>query len=443
MLAVRGSHSVTIKALIIGVIVLVLMIPLTLLRGLVSERVSMRNAAQSKVAAGWGGHVMATGPVLVVPVQHRVQKDDQVHLIETRVSILPTRIDATVTLERQPDARRVGIYEVPVYLARVRFVGEFDPGTWETWQQGRPDYEWKWERARVLVPMAQTRELREVSVASLQDRTLAFEPSRGEGLRGIEAPLSLAANPGSSMPFDLQFTFAGSDTFMFVPLGRETTARLQANWPHPSFTGLVLPTTYSMDADGFSAEWKVLELNRDFGGIALGDELDLEDLTRASFGVGLFQPIDIYQRGERAIKYALVFIALTFLTFFAWEQVSEIRWHPLQYLLVGLALSLFYLLLIALTEHMAFGVAYAVAATALVLLIAVYVSGALASKIKGAGVGTAIGATYGFLYLLVLSESYALLLGSIAVFAALAAVMIVTRRIDWYARGASGEKVTD
>jgi inner membrane protein len=145
-----------------------------------------------------------------------------------------------------------------------------------------------------------------------------------------------------------------------------------------------------------------------------------------------FQSVDIYQRGERAIKYALVFIALTFLTFFAWEQVSDVRLHPLQYLLLGLALSVFYLLLVALTEHMAFALAYGIAATALVLLIGSYTAGALRSARRGIALAVAVGATYAFLYALVQSEDYSLVLGASAVFAALALVMTITRKIDWY-----------
>ena len=149
--------------------------------------------------------------------------------------------------------------------------------------------------------------------------------------------------------------------------------------------------------------------------------------------------MDIYQRGERAIKYALLFIALTFLTFFAWEQLTGTRLHPLQYLLVGLALSTFYLLLIALSEHIAFAAAYSAAATSLVLLIGAYIAGALRSRRRGMLVAGAMAFVYGILYALVLSEDYALLLGAITLFVTLAAVMLVTRKLDWYALGSAPE----
>jgi len=155
-------------------------------------------------------------------------------------------------------------------------------------------------------------------------------------------------------------------------------------------------------------------------------------LSESSFGVGLFQSVDVYQRAERAVKYAVLFIALTFLTLFAWEQVTRNRLHPLQYLLVGLALSMFYLLLIALSEHIAFVIAYVVAAASLVMLIGTYIAGALRSSRRGLVAGGAMSLIYGLLYMLVLSEDYSLLLGAIILFVALAAVMLATRRFDWY-----------
>jgi inner membrane protein len=179
----------------------------------------------------------------------------------------------------------------------------------------------------------------------------------------------------------------------------------------------------------------VLELNRPYGQAWMDGEVTDAMLKDSAIGIGLYQAVDAYQRAERAIKYGLLFIALTFLTFFAWEQLSGLRLHPLQYLLVGLALSMFYVLLIALSEHVRFLVAYAIAAVALVTLMGVYIAGALRSARRGVAVGTAMSVVYGLLYTLILSEDYALLLGAITLFAALAAVMVATRKIDWYRLG--------
>jgi inner membrane protein len=218
-----------------------------------------------------------------------------------------------------------------------------------------------------------------------------------------------------------------------LPLGSTTTAALKSGWPHPSFQGAFLPASRSISADGFEARWQVLELNRSYRQAWLEGEVNEATLAESAFGVGLFQAVDIYQRGERAIKYALLFIALTFLTFLAWEHIARVRLHPLQYLLVGLALSMFYLLLIALSEHVAFALAYLIAAVALVMLIGVYVAGALKGRARGAAASAVMTVVYGLLYVLVLSEDYALLLGAIILFSALAAVMLATRKLDWYA----------
>jgi inner membrane protein len=212
---------------------------------------------------------------------------------------------------------------------------------------------------------------------------------------------------------------------------------LSSDWPHPSFQGSFLPVEHAIRPDGFDARWQVLELNRSYRQAWLDGEVTDAMLMESAIGIGLYQAVDVYQRAERAIKYALLFIALTFLTFFAWEQLSGLRLHPLQYLLVGLALSTFYVLLIALSEHMQFALAYVGAVAALVLLMAAYISGALRSSRRGLAVASAMSVVYGLLYALILSEDYALLMGAITLFAALAAVMIATRKIDWYRLGSS------
>ncbi|MET0986274.1 MAG: cell envelope integrity protein CreD [Steroidobacteraceae bacterium] len=428
---VGSSGSVTIKALIVGVIILVLLIPLSLLRSLVNERAVMRAAAHSKVAEGWGGHVRVPGPILIVPTRQEVVRDGKAAIIHAHAYFLPNELTFTTELRMQSEPRRVGIYEVPVYLADVEVNGHLNADRLSRWQQQHPERRLQWQLARVLLPLAQTRELRDVK-AIFAGQSLRFVPANSSDMRGIEAPLAWTQAPGSAMSFDIRLLLAGSGGFSLLPLGSQTHARLSANWPHPSFSGAFAPTRYSIGQQRFAAEWNVLELNRTYGSAWLEGEVQFDSLVSSATGVDIFQSVDIYQRGERALKYALVFIALTFLTFFAWEQVSDVRLHPLQYLLLGLALSVFYLLLVALTEHVSFALAYNMAATALVILIASYIAGALRSTRRGLAVSVVVAVTYAFLYALVLSEDYALLLGASAVFAALAAVMTITRRIDWY-----------
>jgi len=443
------SGSVTLKAVVIGAIVLLLLVPLAMLRGLVSERAALREQAYARVAEGWGGNIVVGGPMLIVPTQRtvveRVDDKDITRLVRSDLYLLPARLDMKIDLKLQDEARYVGIYAVPVYLADVRLTGEFD---YESLRAlvGKPaaDVQYFWNQSRLLLPMSQVRSLREVTQASFAGQQVKLGPGRAAVYRGIETPIDLTALiEGAPSAFEFHATIAGSRDLSMLPLGSTTTLQLHSNWPHPSFHGAFLPAEHTITATGFDARWQVLELNRSYRQLWSESEVNEAALQESSFGVGLYQAVDVYQRVERAVKYALLFIALTFLTFFAWEQITRNPMHPLQYLLIGLALSLFYLLLIALSEHISFIAAYVTAAVALALLVGVYIAGALRSSMRGTVAGVAMSGVYALLYALVLSEDYALLLGAIVLFVALAAVMLVTRRVDWYRLNASPSTSTD
>ena len=432
-------NSTGFKALTVGAIVLLLMIPLMLLLDLISERAGLREQAYTKVAEGWGGEVIVGGPMLVVPIEREVVEGSRTRKVRSHLHLLPATLDVNVQLKLDPEPRYVGIYGVPVYLATVDIGGRFDPSALQPLLQ-EPNTTYLWEQSRLRLPLSQVRSLREVRQARFADQDLVLGPAGPGMYSGVEARLDLTGlMAGGERAFRFQTVVAGSRGLSMLPVGSKTSATLDSDWPHPSFRGAFLPVEREISATGFQARWQVLELNRSYGQAweASGDTAGL--LAESAFGVGLYQAVDIYQRGERAVKYAVLFIALTFLTFFAWEQLSAIRIHPLQYLLVGLALSVFYLLMIALSEHLAFAWAYLVSATALVLLIGIYTAGAFGGSARGALAGTAMGAMYGLLYMLLLSEDYALLLGAITLFASLAAVMLVTRKIDWYKRPHSEE----
>jgi inner membrane protein len=438
---VGESGSVTLKAVMIGVIVLLLLVPLAMLRGLVSERAALREQAYARVAEGWGGNIVLGGPMLVVPTQRtvveRVNDKDITRVVRSDVYLLPARLDMKVDLKLEEEPRYVGIYGVPVYLADVRLAGEFDFQDLRALAASSGSgVQYLWHQSRLLLPLSQVRSLREVTQATFAGQPVKLGPGRPAVYRGIETALDLTqVLEGTGSAFEFHTVIAGSRDLSMLPLGSTTTLQLHSNWPHPSFHGAFLPAQRTITPEGFDARWQVLELNRSYRQLWSEFEVGEPALTESAFGVGLYQAVDIYQRGERAVKYALLFIALTFLTFFAWEQITRNPLHPLQYLLIGLALSIFYLLLIALSEHISFAAAYVTAAVALVLLIGVYIAGALRSKLRGSVAGVAMSGVYALLYALVLSEDYALLLGAIVLFVALAAVMLVTRRIDWYRVG--------
>jgi inner membrane protein len=428
-----NAGSATLKMLMIGGIVLLLLIPLMMLRGVVSERSALRERAYARVAEGWGGGVTLGGPMLIVPTERVVSENGQTRIERCDLHLLPATLDVNTDLKLEPEPRYVGIYAVPVYLAEVRLTGRFDFAALQP-LLARPGVTYLWDQSRVRFTLSEVRSLREVKTASVASQELRLGPAGPGAYHGVEAPIDVRElMKAGSTPFDFDVLVAGSRELSVIPLGSATTAALKSAWPHPSFQGAFLPASRSISADGFEGRWQVLELNRAYRQAWMEGEVNEAMLTESAFGVGLFQAVDVYQRGERAIKYAVLFIALTFVTFLAWEHIARVRIHPLQYLLVGLALSTFYLLLIALSEHVAFALAYFIAAFALVMLIGVYVAGALNGRARGVAAGAAMGVVYGLLYVLVLSEDYALLLGSIVLFSALAAVMLATRRLDWYA----------
>ena len=208
----------------------------------------------------------------------------------------------------------------------------------------------------------------------------------------------------------------------FLPLAHSTHLQLSGNWPDPGFARGFLPTIRKIEAGSFQASWQILDLNRGYGSHWFQDEVAEQTLADSAFGVDIVQPVDLYQQAERSVKYAGLFIALTLLTMFLWEHLANRSLHPVQYGLIGLALSVFYLLLLALAEHIGFAKAYAIAALALCSVLGVYIAGAFNNAQAGGGSGVAFGATYALLYLLVTSEDYALLAGALGLFAILATV---------------------
>jgi inner membrane protein len=426
------SGSVTTKAVLIGVIVLLLLVPLAMLRGVLSERTTLREVAYQRVAEGWGGNLTFSGPMLVVPTEREVIVDNKVRVLRSDVYVLPSRLDVNADIDVDAQPRKVGIYGVPVYLSTLRLRGEFDLRSLQTFID-TSEITYLWAQSRLRLPVSTAKSLREVTRADFAGRHVTLAPAAPGVHPGVEALIDMGElRNAQTVEFAFDAVVAGSRNVSVLPLGNVTTVSMRSNWPHPSFQGAFLPAERRIDERGFEARWQVLELNRPYRQVWHEGEVNEVMLSQSSFGVGLFQSVDIYQRAERAVKYAALFIALTFLTLFAWEQVTRNRLHPLQYLLVGLALSMFYLLLIALSEHIAFFIAYVVAAAALVLLIGMYIAGALRSSRRGLLAAGAMSVIYGLLYMLVLSEDYSLLLGAIILFVALAAVMLATRRFDWY-----------
>ena len=419
------------KLTLIGLIALGLMIPLSMLRGLIQERTRMRDQAVATVANGWGGGLTSGGPMLRIPFTLNKKADNGEVTSELhQLYVLADRLNVHATLE-QREARRVGIYAVPVYVVRLKLTGSFQLADVFA-AAGAGEYHWN--EARIRLPLSDVRSMREFNLASVAGRNVAFGPAWSAGFPGVEARLDLGAfAKDATLPFSMEMLLAGSQSIALLPIAATTQVSMHADWPDPQFQGAFLPARYTVNERGFDAQWQVLALNRAFSQSWTDDEVDVAKLGGASFGVALYQSVDVYQRSERAVKYALLFIALTFLSFFGWELIGGARVHPVQYLFIGLALSTFYLLLIALTEHLPFWLSYWLGAAALVTLLGFYIAGAMGSARRGGVIAAVMSAVYALLYLLVLSESYALLMGAIALFGVLATVMLATRKQQWEA----------
>jgi inner membrane protein len=427
---IRPLQSATFKVLGIAALALAMLIPLAQVNELVGEREGRSREATQKIAERWGAPQLVGAPVLVVPVQWKVQQDKEWRTVEEREYVLADR--AAISGRLAPDVRAYGIYETAVYTAEIGIEGRFAAA--DLAALASPGVEPQWQRAELRVPVADVRGIRYVSTLHFGDRELAFGPGDGVanvGAIGVPAPLD-GSNLGGTLPFSLKLTLAGTERFAVLPLARETDLRLASAWPHPGFAGAFRPKTHRVDATGFDAEWQVLDLNRRLAQRWREHEAP-GALAETSFGITLTQPAGSYQQNVRAGKYGVLFIALTFVAFFLFEVLRGLRVHPVQYLLVGLALCTFYVVLLALSEQIGFGLAYAIAAAAVVAMIGGYAGVVLAARRAGLVLGALVAVIYGLLSGLVVSEDYALLMGSLALLAAVAAMMYLTRRVDWYA----------
>jgi inner membrane protein len=419
------------KGLAVVIVALVLLFPLARLNDLVSERTQMREQAIDSVARGWGGRQLLAGPILAIPVTTTL---DDGSLRTRDWYVLPEDLNLEVVVKVQDERRKLGVYEVPVYVASLHAMGKFDlAAEVAKLTAGNESIHVHPERGRLLLPVSDPRGVREITPPQAQLAATALEPARGFPIPVLAAPLRSDIDLGSGKrSFDVTMQIAGTQSLGFLPLAHSTRVSVSGNWPDPGFASGFLPIERRVSNGRFEATWQVLDLNRSYGALWLQGDIAESDIRDSAFGVELVQPVDLYQQTQRAVKYAALFIGLSFLTLFIWEHLAHRSVHPIQYAMLGLALSVFFLLLLALAEQVGFRAAYALAAVALCLLLGIYLAGAMDSSKAGTASGGLFALVYGLLFLLVTSDDYALLAGSLGLFAVLAAAMVLTRRIDWY-----------
>ena len=440
MMALTALQGPTFKVLGIGVLALLLLVPLAQVRSVVAERAASREQAVATIASRWGGMQRVGAPVFALPYVRTIgfMRNGKPESRRENGTLLVLADRLAIGGKLTLSERRYGIFATPVYLADLKIAGEFAPSDFAALEHGG-DIDWLWRRAELRLPIADVagvRSIERMKVAG-QARTARPTPDTVAGIASIAIPLDLFAEPTRGLTFDIALQLAGTQQLHIVPLARHTRASLAAPWPHPSFDGGRLPTSHVVTPRGFRANWQALDLNRTYPQ-SWSEGSDVSAAVFAStFGVALLQPVDDYARNVRTGKYGLLFISLTFVALFLFEVLRRLRVHPVQYLLVGLALSCFYLVLLALSEQMGFDSAYLIAAASVALIVGGYAAAVLATRRDGLLLGGGVAGLYALLYGLVVSERYALLIGSLGLLATVAALMYLTRRIDWYRQAAT------
>lgn len=433
----RLRDSTSFKLLAIGGLIVILLIPLAMVGGLIDERERRQARVVEEIAGVWGRSQTLGGPVLTVPYrQHsRDEKGKELTWI-SQARFLPDSL--RIEGRAFPERRSRGIFEAVVYRADLRWRGRFLRPSFAEWRVAPEDI--LWEDAYLAVGVPDLRGIRSGVGLDWEGKILQFEPGGSEpglwdsGLR-VPVPDLAAGKAGDSYGFAFGLGLNGSQKLQFLPLGKQTTVALRSAWPSPSFSGAFLPESRKVDGLGFAARWNVSWFARSYPQQWRKEEAESlapqAALASSAFGVDLVLPVDAYQKTERSVKYGVLFLLLTFLTFFLYEVFSAVPLHPVQYLLVGSALCLFYLLLLSISEHVPFGLSYLVAAAATVLLIGGYSVAVLRGRLRALLMTVVLGVLYGYLYVLLQLEDYALLLGAVGLFVILAIVMFLTRRIDW------------
>lgn len=443
------KNNNTFKLMLILFLILIMLIPLAMVEDLIYERTSMRQTAENKIAQSWGSNQTLSGPVLKIPYKTKVvekkyfrdgREKDVIRFEQHHIFLLSDQLDIETKMESE--TRYLGIYDIPVYLSHSTIHASFSHNDLKKINENYSNIQW--QQAKMIVPFTDVRGIRELNVNLIENETrhpVSFSPySQSKLLSGIvtDFPLDFEnitdKNPGRTNDIEvvLKIALAGSNSIMFRPFGRKTNVSMAADWNSPGFNGMFLPAKREITESGFTASWQILELNRNFPQQWRDDTVNEQDISQVLFGVKLYQPVNLYQQNKRSIKYAVLFIALTFMTFFLFELLYKSRLHPMHYFFTGGALSTFYLLLLAFSEHTGFSIAYMIATLSVSFLMGSYSISLFKNKMRGYLVGIMCFVLYSFFYILIQSEENALLLGAIVFFAILSLIMYSTRNINWY-----------
>ena len=429
--------SITARMIVVGFLLFVLLIPLEFVKTLISERAYRQQEVIQEINGKWGNEVLLSGPILKIP--YKTYREEKVYIPETKVFEIKTEeiinhaylfpddlnIVSKVTTKEEPLKR--SIYESVVFTSEIAVDGSFPSIDFSS--KGIPQKDIIWDKISVLIKTSNLKGIRNTIEVNLAGETLAMTPKYSQAYLNTIETQSVSNFPKEStemIPFSFTMKVNGSESLKFIPIGKETDVSMTSNWHSPSFDGNYLPDDGSREItkDGFKSTWKVLQINRQFQQEFFNE---LPDLTEFAFGAKLIIPVDEYQKSERTAKYGFMVIGLTLLVFLLIQLVSKIYIHPFQYIMIGLALVMFYTLLISISEHSSFFKAYAIASASVLGLITLYSRAILKGFKFPILVGGSLASLYGFIYVIIQLENYALLVGSVI----LAVIMFASRKIDW------------
>lgn len=432
-------QSLSFRTVLVGALIFAMLIPLFMVENIVKDRNRYYHSVLKDIAKGWGGMQTVIGPVLVVPyVEHLTSVDtvtdnSGVSKTVTRdvfndktMILLPE--DLNIDTELLEKHRKRGIYDSLLYTAEMEISGHFNLSALPTESR---KYNIRWSKAWLAVGLSDTKAINTTTPLRWDDSSAKFEPgTRLPKLfqQGFHASMKDVRKGGQNPKFKIQLSFNGSTGIRFAPLGESTISKIKSGWPHPSFQGHILPSNKSISKDGFEAEWRIPYLARNYPQSWLMGE-EHYNLNSINTGVNLFTPITLYSKVIRAAKYGLLFIGLTFITFLIFEITLGTRLHIIQYIVVGVALSLFYLILISLSEHIKFFMAYIDASVVTVGIISLYIWAVMKSFARAFTIFLLLSALYGVLYFILQMEDYALLAGAGVMLFIVIVLMFATKNI--------------
>ena len=432
------KESVTIKLLFIATLILVLLVPSSLVNNLIDERASRQDEMMRDVSDKWSGSQVIKGPVLVIPYKKQIigigtsNKEVTREIIEN-LYILPDNLHIKAGLSTQILHR--GIFDVAVYNSLVKVSGNFSKADLASLSLTADQL--LLNKAWIVFSISDLKGLKNNPVIKVNDQTLTAEPvfdSASVFGGGLQVAVDISGAKDGNVPFEYALDLKGSQNLSFLHLGKTTDVEASGTWSSPSFDGRYLPDERTVNKEGFKARWRMLYYNRPFPQQWINNDILLNNdkkLGDAIFGVKLRLPVDQYQKTMRTSKYALLIIMLTFISLFLTEVIRKQRIHIFNYVLIGIAMIIYYSLLLSFSEQVGYNYAYLIASVSTIALVSVFIASLLKNKMAALLFAFILSVFYAFIFVIIQLEDFALIIGSIALFIVVGILMYFSRKINW------------